>query len=368
MRVIAYPVQSLSFTTPRVALGKELTLQWKLPWRVQPGRTRLLATRDNALLVNGEQGWFEIGNATPEAGTLAPWKRYDVRVADIGAAIDADALVLDSKGAVFRWQAGQSPEPVWRSEWPAAHTIVLGLSGGRLFAQCAADSRRSMGVVATQEGKFLWSQKGTGNWVLPVEDLLLMERNDTYNVLVALETSSGKQRWKSKPVRGGISTVIGVVDDMLWVATRESSLCALDLDNGGVRTEVQVKNNRVPLGRLDEEGRLHLCQGLNYQVLDLREGSKLLSYTEFRRTEKAPSTASGNLAWPVRDGRLVFHDDRGRVWSVSPETPAEPKLLWESPNGLAGIAVSHERLLILENGGSFMALGAEPSHVIRTVI
>lgn len=358
MSMIAYPVQSLSFTSRRVALGKELTVQWKVPWRVLPGRTRLLATGESALLAEGERGWFEISDATPEPGTLAPWRHYDLCVADLSATTDADALVLESSGDVFLWRASSSPQPVWKSEWPAAYTMVLGLSDGRLFAQCTAEGRRRMGVVDTQSGRFAWSRKMIGNWVLPVQDQLFMEPDDTYDVLVALETANGKQRWKSKPVLGGINTVIGVVDDLLWVATRESALCALDTGSGSLRTEVKVKNNRVPLGKLDEHGRLHLCQGLNYQVLDLRDGGKVLSYTEFRLTEIGPSTAPGNLAWVIRDGRLIFHDDRGRVWCFSPEAPAEPKLIWESKGGVAGIAVAHERLLVLENAGCLLALGS----------
>lgn len=356
--IVPYPVQSLAFTPAHDALGKELSLRWKLPWRVLPGRTRLLSTRHGALLADGERGWFEMSDATPQTGTLAPWKHYDLPVADLSAATDADALVLESDGQVLFWQAGSSPQAVWTSPWPAKDTVVLGLPGGRLFAQCTAEGQRQMGVVDAQSSRFIWSRKAIGNWVLPAQDLLFMELDDAYNVLVALKIASGKQKWKSKPVRAGLNTVIGVVDDLLWVATRESSLCAFDIGNGNLRTEIKVKNNRVPLGRLDQDGRLHLCQGLNYHVLDLRAGGKVLSYTEFRLSEKGPSTAPGNLAWPLPDGRLVFHDDRGRIWCSSPESSAQPKLVWESQGGIAGMTVAHEHLLALENAGCLLALGS----------
>jgi hypothetical protein len=355
--LVAMSDQSLDFGPRSEALAANLGRAWVAAVNVEMGISRLLAWGQQLVLVDGRRGLLEVGPEPPGGVGLAPWVAYSLPLAGVAPGYASPAALLAADGKVYRWQPGAPPQPVWASGLPPAMIGILGLPADRLLIQWTEEGRCRLGLLAAPPGRLIWEQTVRAALVLPLDDLLLLEAPEASHAVRCLALDSGRQLWQSQPIPRRIGTFIGVIDDTLWLATLEGTVCALSLASGRLQTEVALYNNRAPAGILDPRGRYHACNGLNYQVLDLAAGAKILTYAEFVRWEGGPSSANGRLASLAEDGRLVFADDAGRVFVVDPARPARPQLVWETGAIVMGLGVAHRRLYVLSSNGALHAFG-----------
>jgi hypothetical protein len=143
---------------------------------------------------------------------------------------------------------------------------------------------------------------------------------------------------------------------MLWLRTYEGELLALAAETG-----VTAKRIRVPLvtvleGVVDERNLFHLCTGGSYSLLDLAGGGARLAGGELPVAEDSPSVVFGSAAIPTRDGRLVFFDRNGGVFSARAGQTSAPDLLWRSPVPLLDCGAARGTLFTLDRAGVLTAL------------
>jgi hypothetical protein len=343
---------------PRAApLAAGLGRVWAAALPVEPGASRLLAWGAGLALVDGRRGLVEVGPEPPRGPELAPWTRYDLPLAGVARGCASPAVLLAADGTVYRWQPGGSPTPAWVSGRAPAGFGALGLPGDRLLIRWAEGDRRRVALLDAPAGRLVWEQPG-GALVLPVDDRLLLEPAEAPHTVRCLELDGGRQRWQSRPIARRIGAFIGVVGAALWLATLDGTVCSLSLDSGRLETEVALYNNKAPAGVLDPRGHYHACHGLNYQVLDLSAGGKILAYAEFVRGERGPSTANGQAAALADDGRLVFADDAGRVFVCHQAHAARPEPVCETGAIVLSLGIAHRRLHVLSSDGALAAFGA----------
>jgi hypothetical protein len=342
----AYALNTLDFRPRVISLLPDLALRWSAQLRFVLGRTKLLSWGDALVLVDEGQDLVEIGSERPGDETLRPWKRHGLALEYVGPAYQSDPILLDQDGNVYRWTPTKQPRLVWTPDAPPKSLVVTGLPQDRLLLQHYELQRSQTVLVDTAGRRVLWEIAGTMPTPLPHHDVLMMPLLAEPQTVICVEQDSGHERWRLDEVAGDFGDLVGVVGGALWLTTRAGQIQAIDVATGRLRKTMPVRDHHRPQGVLDAQGRFHVCNGLSYQVLDLDAG-RLLEYSAFAVDEQMPGLVLGRTTLPTQDGRLLFADDKGRIYVSKPQQRARPELLWEETAPIFAMGVAHGRLLTI---------------------
>jgi outer membrane protein assembly factor BamB len=344
---------------PRVcALPKTFTRRFSQRFRCQTGQTRLFSYGDRIFFREGRS------EALREVIGEPPWlvPRVSFPLDSWGLGQDGDVMLIDRHGRIYVWRPGGEPALEWSAGVAGLQVSAVGLGHGtilvrrgKLDLQDPANMKTEL--IDTSSGESRWSRRGAFAHVLPCGDAFLaVPFLEPPNVL-CVESATGDVRWTYDDPDAG--NFIGVVDDHVWLNTREHRVFALRLSDGQRAAEIALRS-RSPSGLLDPRGRFHACSGLRYEVVDLSNGqARLVSTVEFENGPDAPTTASGSLAVLCADGRVVFSDDKGKVFVVHPESPARPECIW-SESRVFNQGAAGDNLVLLDWDGGLTVLGSEP--------
>lgn len=348
---VRYLPQALDFTPRIFPFGENFRFRATRTIIFQTGHSRLLMQGGQLVFYNGGQGLLEITAQAPES-----WRHLPRPWAGYGPGYDSRPVLIDPEGVVYRWQPEADPQPVFATAAPGLSVAAVGLPQNRLLLQIDEKNAWTSQVVETDSGKVLWSGSEALPMVLPYADLLLARPFLTDSSVHCLEAKTGRTRWKYAS-GAKLGDILGVCDDHVWLNTQDGRLLSLRVKDGQKQSEITLRNNRNPQGVMDPEGFLHICNGLNYQVVDLRQGSaKLVSYAEFEHTPDAPTTARGLLSLLLSQARLLFLDDLGKVFLVRPEDPSHPQCLWKRSK-VFNLGIAEGQLILLDWEGRITVLG-----------
>jgi hypothetical protein len=337
---------------PRDAALPEVTGEWRELWRaslaINPGPSRLLTVAGEAVLFNAPSGFIVLGDGPPAEARSLPGLRVEARSSD-----DSRPLLFDETGIVYRWSPGSTPRKVWGTGTAPQNLEVIGLSNDRLLVQRPASPGGDEWItemVDTEMG-IMWQRPGDLRGVLPWNESLLAVPADRQSV-VRLRLADGSTAWKCA-LEGRAAALIAIVGEKLWLRTYEGRLIAVDVDSGKVSVRLSIPLAAVPEGVVDQQGRLHLCTGPSYTVIDLHDGAIVFTGV-LPAGDDAPSAVFGSLATPLRDGRLLFFDRFGRIYTV--RAGDRWTLIWQPASRLLGCCVARETVFMLNEQGELCAL------------
>ncbi|SPF40907.1 hypothetical protein SBDP1_320023 [Syntrophobacter sp. SbD1] len=347
-----YVPHALDYEPRAVSFGKDFHLRATVPVHLQTGQSRLLIRGAGVVFYNGDEGMVEISSQPPKM-----WRRLDLHLAGYGPGYGSDPVLVDHEGVVYRWPSGSEPISVFSTGIQGNCVSAWGLPEGRLLLLREEKGAWSTQIVEAETSRPLWSLPEAFPMLLPFEDCLIVRPRMTVSSVVCLDVESGQVRWRHESEHR-LGDIIAVVDRHVWLNTQESGLISLLVDDGVVQDEIALKNNRNPQGVLDTQGYLHICNGLNYQIIDINDGtSKLISYVEFENLPEAPTTARGMSSVFLSDGRLLFHDDHGKVFVVHPENGEHPHCIWDKSR-VFNLGIAEDQLVLLDWDGKITILGS----------
>lgn len=347
MSVVSLLPVRLDFEPREFALQQDLVGRWSETVALTAGQSRILCYGDALLLYSGpDDGLREIVAEPP--GVVPRWQ---LKVAGYGAGYRSDAVFIDARGRIHRWDPRGEPELAWSTKTRGLDVAALGLPHQWLLLVREVEASYQTELVDTASGTVRWRRDGALPQVLPCDDSLVALPMLGPDV-ICLDSATGGVRWRH--TADTAPALIGAIDGHVWLSDQNGTLFALRLTDGRRVCELGLKNNRSALGVLDPQGRLHACNGLNYQVVDLAGGqARLVSATGF---EGSSTTARGRLALLTTDGRLVFMDDHGKVFVVHPEDPRQPECIWDESH-VFSLGIVQQHLALLDWEGQVTLLG-----------
>jgi hypothetical protein len=324
---------------------------WSSTVAVRPGQSRLLDFNGELVLVNAPSGITTIDDGPPSEERLLSRRRVEVRPAN-----DSRALLFDEAGLLYRWSPGAQPEQVWDTSTPPNSLEAIALSDKLLLVQhpIAKNADGWITELINPEVGVVWKRSGDLRGALPWNDSVLVIPAQRHSV-VRLSVAEGTPVWECS-LEDQVATIIAVVAETLWLRTYEGELIAVEVESGAVRTRLRVPLAAVPEGVVDERGWLHLCTGPSYTILDLTADGAVISSEILPVGDDAPSLVFGSAAIPITDGRLLFFDRNGSIYTTRTGAVQPPTLLWRSPAPLLDCQVARETVFILDREGRLSAL------------
>jgi outer membrane protein assembly factor BamB len=308
----------------------------------------LLNVAGEAVLINTPSGLTVLGEGPPDEARLLAGLRVEVRPSD-----QSRPLLFDETGIVYRWAPGWTPRKIWPTGTTPQNLEVIGLSGDRILLQRPAtpgSSEWTTEMIDTEIG-IMWQQPGDLRGVLPWNESVLAIAADRASV-IRLRLADGAPAWKCA-LDDRAAALTAIVGGKLWLRTYAGQLIGLDVDTGRVSERLSIPLAAVPEGVVDQQGLLHLCTGPSYTIIDLQDGSTVFTGV-LPAGDDAPSAVFGSLATPLNDGRLLFFDRVGRVYTL--RAGDRSNLIWQSASPLIDCCVAHETVFILNRKGELSAL------------
>jgi hypothetical protein len=350
--VIAVTEGALNFR-PRDARLPDTHGPWREVWRasltVKPGQSRLLNFAGTALLLNAPTGITTVGDGPPGNARLLSGLRIEARPAEA-----AGPLLFDEAGRLYQWSPGSNPRPVWDAATPPESLEAIGAGKERILIQRPAGSGTWITEMIRPGAGVIWQRPGDLRGALPWNESVLATRADRHAVL-RLRLTDGSPVWEC-PLEDRAASLIAVVNEKLWLRTYDGELIGLEVATGIIKARIRVPLAAVPEGVVDGRGRLHLCTGASYTILDLAADGAILSSEVRPAIDDGPSLVFGSAAIPTTDGRLLFFDRHGRIYTIRAGEPQPPTLLWRSAAPLLDCQVALQTLYILDREGQLSAL------------
>jgi outer membrane protein assembly factor BamB len=320
-----------------------------------PSVAGAIATLDGAEAFVYTQGW---GTGPPDVGSSAdepsPTSGSDPSEGD-------DTQPVDSEVAAFDLE---TQRPLWP---PVALEAVsrtgVTIDGGRAFVGMNGGA---VAAVDLAEGSLAWTHDLDGQLVtsLAASDGLvivgLQGDRDTAPVIVALDGSSGEERWRHEPIGGAtIVSAPSVADDQVhavFTGLSETSLVALDLASGEQRWSQRLSAAfDVVAPPVVAGGSVYVTDPRGQtRALDATTGEQRWDFAQNAIVLRTvPVLIGGYLLVPAFDGEL------GAIEVASGE------LVWRGPAGgspLRFLAVAGDRLIAVRGaaGSGFVAFEHDP--------
>jgi len=315
---------------------------------MNPGRSRLLNVVGEAALLNTPSGLTVLGDEPPAEVRLLSGLRVEARPSE-----ESRPLLFDDTGIIYRWSPGSTPRKVWGAGTAPQNLEAIGLSHERILVQrpeTPSGGEWITEMIDTEIG-IIWQRAGDLRGVLPWNESVLAIPADRHSV-VRLRLADGAPVWQCA-LEGRAAALVAIAGGKLWLRTYEGQLIGLDVDTGKVRLRLSIPLAAVPEGVVDQQGLLHLCTGPSYTIIDLKDGATVFTGV-LPAGDDAPSSVFGSLATPLRDGRLLFFDRVGRIYTV--RAGDSWILVWQSASPLIDCCVARETVFILNREGELSAL------------
>jgi hypothetical protein len=193
-------------------------------------------------------------------------------------------------------------------------------------------------VALVSGGSERWQTSGTFADACPGPGVMVTGVPGMPDRLTAIDLASGRTLWAESPEPHGMAAVVGVNDDLLWVACTDRTLAGLSLATGTLRCAHDT-GVRVPTGTVDRTGRLHICHAAAWVSVRLAPGLDLRTraLSGLPRVIDPPIRLSGDrLLVRTVDGSMLLVGD-SRVARIHP--PGKP--VWS-------VASTDGRLYFLE--------------------
>ncbi len=341
--------QRLNFSPSVLSLPNRFEPVWSGAVGLNPGLTKLVHYGPRLYLYQGPEE--NLRQVLPHGLGSGP----ALSVAAYGPGYESPAVLTDREGNLWRWDGLHGPIQVWATDLPGKDAAGLGLPDHRLLVLREHGGTWESELVDTGRARSLWVKQEALTGVLPVGDLLLACPLQAVKTIIALDVESGEVRWQRAFDRPP-GDLVAAKEGLLWISTEENGIVALSLKSGQPVHSLKLTNNRLPQGVVDTHGIWHVCNGLNYQKVRLSaDNPQVYDYVEFENTTPAPTTAGGQLALVLEDGRLLFSDDQGRVWALLPGQPGRPVCLWDKSR-VYNIGIVQEALVLLDWEGRLTIL------------
>ena len=325
---------------------------WRAAWTVSlaaAGGTRIQMRGDALFLVNAPDGIVALTPDPPgNERTLAGEKLHAY------PAVEDTVVLVAEQGTVYRWAPGTHPQRVWDTRLPYTQVSVEGLQGGSLTVY----SPGLLQLVDAAAGKVLWQRKGDVGQPLPHGDALYAKLPDKDGGdLICLGVSDGALRWQRRGAAHPAGLLFAALDGHVWVAVRDE-IRAFDADVGQEAARVRVASMPVLSGVADAQGRMHVCNGQRYAVLDLRALGREASNVSVRLAagEEGHISVTSGRGMLVADGRLLFADRFGAVYAARAGDAVAQRLRAPGDAHLLGWGVAHGQLYVLTRDGRLSAL------------
>jgi hypothetical protein len=372
IQVAARHPEQLSYRPRSVDLpaAKRWVTAWTRKLAVFPGRTRMLGVGADVVLINAPAGIVPFGPGPPasepvlgEAGLLD--------ACPVGEG--HEPIFIKDRGIhLYRWRQGAPPRRIWETPVTGWNVWAAGLDNGdvvlyRPQGGPASSLLRIVGagsvleVLDEKAQRIRWRRWEWPSAVLPSGDDLFVVPDRASSVM-KLACSDGSVRWKQRIEGRGIREFQAHVASQLWLTTHDEELVALN-DQTGVRTtSVKLEHVGVFSAVADEHGRLHVCNGGRYWVLDLRDGGKVLTGDVITTGgEHIRGVTFASMGMPTTDGRFILTDELGGVFVIAPGRPIRASLIFRARTSspLLGCRVAHGMVYTLDEQGTLTALAPE---------
>lgn len=350
---IAVTEGALNFR-PRTANLPDAPGPWRVTWSaslaVNPGQSRLLNIAGEAVLVNAPSGITTIGNKPPGEERLLSGLRVEARPGE------SSALLFDEAARLYRWSPGSLPKQVWQTSAAPNSLEAIALKNELLLIQRPAKANSDEWITELIDPKagVVWQRPGDLRGALPWDDSILAIAADRHSV-ARLRFTDGAPIWEYS-LEDRFATIIAIVAGTLWLRTYEGELIGLEVKSGTLSAQLRVPLAAVPEGVVDERGWLHLCTGPSYTILDLAADGAGVSSEILLLGDDDPSVVFGSAAIPITDGRLLFFDQDGRIYTTRAGDPEPPVMLWRSAAPLLDCQVARQTVFVLDREGHLSAL------------
>jgi hypothetical protein len=366
-----HPTQ-LSYRPRSVELpaAKRWVTAWTSQLTMVRGRTRILGMGDDVVLMNAPAGIVRFGPEPPASGA-ALVEAGLIDASPVGECQDV-LLSEDRGGQLYRWKPGTEPRRIWEAPVPGLKLWASGLDSGDVVLHRpqggpASSFLRTMGagwaleVLDEKSQRIRWRHWEWPSAVLPSGDDLFVVPDRRTSVM-KLAYSDGSVRWKQRVEGAAIGGFQAHVAGQVWVTTFDEELVGLDDQTGVKSASVKLEHVGVFNAVADEHGRLHVCNGGRYWVLDLRDGGKVLTGDVITTgDEHIRGVTFASMGMPTTDGRFILTDDQGGVFVIAPGRPIRASLIFRAPTSspLVGCRVAHGMVYTLDRQGTLTALAPE---------
>lgn len=344
--VLSFAFSHLDLAPRRDSISESLPVSWSTS--VQPNP--LLLRYHNQVIVTDRKtiGVFNDPNES--------FSSLDLNLKGFRSSAVGKLALTDIDGSVYLWEPPNLPIAVWRATRSGSYFAVSLSAEHLLITRFAKDGDMEEAfAIDVRDGRILW-RLDPGFHIVAATQYGLLAWSNLLDGLQCFDQNTGKIRWHT-PWEGG-NDLYGIVDGILWVPGK-SQLQRIDCKTGNFLSPIEVQDNLIPGGIIDDEGIFHCCRGLNYQKFDLTDNGRRLSVAEFHITTEGPSLGAGRSGMIVTtDERLIFTDQRGGLWVVHPDQPTEPQLIWRATSIISTPVVRQGQVLIAESKGVITAFGA----------
>jgi hypothetical protein len=346
---------------------------WRTAWTrktaVFGGRTQILGIGADVVLTNVPTGIVPFGPAPPASEPVLGENGL-IQACPVGEG--HDVVLIDDLGQLYHWKASAPPRPFWETHVTGRGVWAAGLDNGDVVLRrrqggAASSLLRVVGagtvleIVEPQAKRTRWRRWQETSDVLPSRDDLFVVPDRRTSVM-KLACSDGSVRWKQRIEGRGIRELQAHVDGQVWLTTYDEELIALNDQTGERTASVKLEHVGVFKAVADEHGRLHVCNGGRYWVLDLRDGGKVLTGDVITTgDEHIRGVTFASMGMPTTDGRFILTDELGGVFVIAPGRPIRASLIFRAPTSspLLECRVAHGMVYTLDRQGTLTALAPE---------
>ena len=328
--------------------GFRPTWNMQIPERIL--QKKIFEYQNKFIAINSPNGIFKVPNHKTETWEML-WKPSTSEIAAIQPGYQkSNPVVMLSDGAICRWNGANEVQKVGNSDFFANNSSVYGLSGNRILVR----QKDSLAIYAQESLKQEWKiEARVGNFT--IENQILYIKENLGSHMHAFDLESYRKLWSASFEKGELTSFIGIQKEVIWTNALKGKLIGLDASNGKLCQDISLKNNHNPSGILGNDGKYHVCNGFNYEIVDLKHGVKLSHYVLINQCE-AISTARGNQCILINENDLIFFDDQGKLFQFKGKDGKLKGPLWRSKNMISSYGFHEGLLYVMDVNGTITAL------------